>query len=82
MEIVPFSKVKKINVRTDQLLWIKETTHLKIQIRKSEAQVHGQKKTLIQSLEQFHAHIYGVYEKVMTHAMVSLEGVHKSKTFR
>ena len=36
----------------------------------------------MQSLKQFHAHFYQLYEKGMTQAMVSLKGLHMSDTFR
>ena len=42
-------------VRTDQLLWIKEATHTKVHTWESEAEAHGQMKTLAQSLKQPHA---------------------------
>ena len=59
-------KVNKVTVRTDQLLHIKDVIHSKTHIRESEAEVHGQKKTLMQSLKEFHTHFYGVYEKSTT----------------
>ena len=46
-------KVNKMTVRTDQLLRIKEATHLKIHTWESEAKVHHRKKTLLQSLKQY-----------------------------
>ena len=36
-----------MRVRTDQLLSIKEATHLKIHLCESEAWVQGRKKTLV-----------------------------------
>ena len=33
----------------------------------------GRRKTLVQSLKQFHTYFYQLYKKVMTHAMVSLQ---------
>ena len=71
-----------MTIRTKQLLWIKEATHSNIYTWKTEAEVHGQKKTLVQSLKQFHAHFYQLYEKGMTQAMVGLQGVHKSDAFK
>ena len=53
----------KMTVRTDQLLHIKEATHSQIHIRDSETEDHGWKKTLMQSLKQFHVCFYQVYEK-------------------
>ena len=47
-----------MTVRADQLLYIKEATHSKIQTWESEAEVPGQKKTLMQCLKQFHADFY------------------------
>ena len=69
-----FFKVNKMTLRTDQLL--------KIHTWESEVDVHGQKETLIQSLKQFHACFYWWYEKGMTWAMVSLQGLHISNAFR
>ena len=40
------------------------------------------KKTLVQSLKQFHAHFYQLYEKGMTHARVRLQGLHSVDSFR
>ena len=45
-------KVNRMTIQTEQLLWTKETTHSKVYAWESEAGVHGQKKTLIQSLTQ------------------------------
>ena len=64
-------EVSKVTDWTDQLLRIKEATHIKIYYHKHEAEVHGRKKTLAQSLKQFHTCFYWLYKKVMTHAMVS-----------
>ena len=47
-----------------------------------EAEVNGRKKTLVQSLKQFHAHYYWQYKKSMTHTMVSLQGHHLGDAFR
>ena len=59
-------KVNKMAIGTDQLFWIKEATHCQVYPWESEAEVHGQKKTLVQSLKQFHAHFYWLYEKGTT----------------
>ena len=69
-------------VRINQLLQIKEATHSKIHTQESEAEVNGLRKTLMQSLKQFPACFYWLYEKGMTQAMVSLQGLHMSDTFR
>ena len=69
-------EVNKMTLRTDQLLQIKEATHPKIYPCEPKAEVHRRKKTLVQSLAQFHAHFYWLYEKGMTHAMVSLQGLY------
>ena len=61
---------------------MKEATHSKIHIRVSEAKVHGQKKTLVQSLKQFHACFHQVYEKGMTWVMVNIQGLHMSDGFK
>ena len=71
-------EVNKMMVRTDQLLQIKEVTHLKIHPCESKAGVQGRKKTLVQSLKEFHAHFYWLYKK----AMVSLQGLHLGNAFR
>ena len=70
-------KVKRI-LWTDQLLHIKEATDPKknIYLLEHEAKVQGRKKTLVQSLKQFHAHFYWLYKKSMTHAMVCLQGLY------
>ena len=47
-----------------------------------EAEVHWKKKTMVQSLKQFHAHYYWLYEKDMTHVIVSLQGLYSGDTFR
>ena len=68
--------------RTDQLLQIKGGAHLKIHPPELEAGVQGRKKTLVQSLKQFHAHFYQLYKMGTTHAMVSLQGLHLGNAFR
>ena len=67
--------------RTGQLLQIKEATHSKIHPCELEAGVQG-RKTLVLSLKQFHAWFYQLYEKNMTDAMVSLQGLHSGNAFR
>ena len=72
-----------MTVKSDQQLWIKEATSVKnIHSWEHETKVCGRKKTLVQSLKQFHAHFYLLYEKSMTHAMVTLQGLHSGKAFR
>ena len=44
--------------------------------------VQGRKKTLVQSLKQYHAHFYLLYEKGMTSGVVSLQGWHSGNAFR
>ena len=39
-------------------------------------------KTLVLLLKQYHTHYYHVYEKGTTRAMVGLQGLHLSNTFR
>ena len=51
-------EVNRMTIRTEQLLGVKEATHSKVYTWDSEAEAHGQKKTLVQSLKQFHAHFY------------------------
>ena len=75
-------ELNKMIVRTDQLLQINEATHVWILPHEPEAEVHRRKKTLVQSLKQFHAHFYQLYEKGMTHTMVSLQGLHSGNAFR
>ena len=59
-------EVNKMTIRTDQLLQIKEATHLKTHWWESQAKVHGWKKTLMQSLKQFHTCFYQLSEKGTT----------------
>ena len=47
-----------------------------------ETGAQGRKKTLVQSLKQYHAHFYQLYEKGMTCAMASLQGLHVGDVFR
>ena len=75
-------EMHKVMVRTDQLLCIAETTNSKIYIRELEAETHGQAKTLVLSVKQYHAHDYHFYEKGMTRAMVGLQGLNSSNAFR
>ena len=54
-----FFDVSRMTVQTDQLLWIKEVANVKnIYPWGQEANIHGKKKTLLQSLKQFHACYY------------------------
>ena len=72
-------EVNQMTIQTEQLLWIKEATHPKVYTWESQAKVHGQKKTLVQSLKQFHAYFYWLYEKGMTQ---SASKDYMSETFR
>ena len=69
-------------VRTDQLLHIAEAINSKIYTWESEAEAHGQTKTLVLSLKQYHAHYYWLYKKGTTRAMVGLQGLHLGDAFR
>ena len=70
-------KVSGMTVCTDQLMWIKEATHVRnIYPWEHEADISGRKKALVQSLKQFHTHFYQLYEKGMTHTTVVLQGLH------
>ena len=75
-------EVNKMTFRIDQLLPIKEATPSKIHTHEPETEVHGIKKTLVQSLKQFHVHFFWLYEKGMTHAMIDLQGLHSGDAFR
>ena len=82
MEDCSSFEVNKMTTRTNQLLWIKEATSSKIHPCELEAEVYGRKKTLVQLLNQFHAHFYQLYKKGKTPAMVILQGLHLGNTFR
>ena len=69
-------------VRSNQLLWIKEAMHSKIHPSELKSEVQGRKKILVQSLKQFYACFYWLYETDMTLAMVSLQGLHLGDSFR
>ena len=71
----------KMMVRTDQLLHIAAATDSHIYTRDSEAETHGQAKTLVLSLKQYHTHYYYFYKKVMTRSMVDLQGLHLNDAF-
>ena len=69
--------------RQNQLLQIKEATGMKnIYPQEHEADVHRKKKTLVQSLRQFHTYFYWLYEKGTTYAMVSPQGLHLGDALR
>ena len=51
-------EVNRKIIQTEQLLQIKEATHSNLYTQEPEADVHGQKKTLMQSLKQFHTYFY------------------------
>ena len=70
-------------VQTNQLFCIKEATNVKhIYLQEHEAQVQERKKTLVQSLKQFHAHFCQLYKKGMTHVRDSLLGLHSRNALR
>ena len=75
-------EMHNVMVRTDQLLHIAEATNSKIYAQESEAKAHGQMKTLVLSLKQYHTCYYWLYEKRMTTAMVGLQGLHLGDAFR
>ena len=72
----------RMTVRTDQLFCIAAATNSQIYTRDMKAKAHGQAKTLVLSLKQYHAYYYHFHEKGMTRAMVVLQGLHSSDTFR
>ena len=72
----------RMTVRTDQLLHSAMASDSQIYTRDSEAEAHGQAKTLVLSLKQYHTHYYYFYEKGMTRAMAGLQGLHLSNAFR
>ena len=66
----------------NQLLQIKEVANAKnIYPQEHNVKVHD-KKTLVQSMKQFHACCYWLYEKSMACAMVGLQGLHSDEAFR
>ena len=69
-------------VRMDQLLCIKEATNSNVYTWKSEAKAHGQTKTLVLSLKQYHVCYYRLYEMGTTRVIVGLQGLHLSDAFR
>ena len=76
-------EVRGMMVHTDQLPQIKAATN----VRNIYSQDHGvavnrRKKALVQSLKQFHAHYYQLYEKGTTHAMVGLQGCHSGDVLK
>ena len=75
-------EVNKLIVLTNQLLKIKDVTHVKLYPCEHKAKIHGREKTLVQSLKYFHAHFYQLYEKGTTCAMVSLQGLHSGDALR
>ena len=75
-------EMHKMMVRTDHLLHIAEATNLKINIWESEAEAHGQAKTLVLSLKQYHAHYYQLYKMGTTRAMVGFQRLHSGDAFR
>ena len=72
----------KMMVRTEQLLCIAEATNSKIYTRDSQAKAHGWVKSLVLMLKQCHTHYYHFYKNRMTRAMVGLQRLHSSDTFR
>ena len=75
-------KMCKMMVRTDQLLHIAEAISSKVYTWELEAKAHGWMKALVLSLNQYHAHYYGLHKKGMTRAMVHLQGLHLGDVFR
>ena len=76
-------KVSGMMVCTDQLLQIKATTNTRnIYPQEHEADINQWKKGLVQSLKEFHACYYQLYEKGMTHAMVGLQSLHLGNTLK
>ena len=71
----------RMMVRTDQLLCTAVATDSQIYTRDSEAKAHGQAKTLVLLLKQYHAHYYHFYENGMARAMIDLQGLHSSNAF-
>ena len=70
----------RMTVRTDQLLHIAVATGSQIYTRDLEAKAHGQARTLVLSLKQYHTNYF--YEKRMTRVMVGLQGLHSRDAFR
>ena len=57
-------EISGMTVYTNQLLWIKVATNARnIYTREHKTNIDGMKKALVQSLKQFHAHYYWLYEK-------------------
>ena len=75
-------ELHKMMVRTDQLLLITEATNTKVYTCESEARAHGQMKSMVLSLKQYHACVYWLYEKGITRALVGLQGLHSGETFK
>ena len=77
-----FFDMCRMVVRTDQLLCIAAATDSQIYTWDLGGQTHGQVKTLVLLLKQYHTHYYCFYEKGMTRPMVGLKGLHTSSAFR
>ena len=75
-------EMRKVMIRTDQMLCITEATGSKIHTRESEAETHGRVKTLVLLLKQYHAHYYQFYEKGTPGAIVGLQGLHMGNVFQ
>ena len=75
-------EMQRIMARTDQLLHIAEVTNSKIYTQELKAEAHGQMKTLVLSIKQYHIHYYQIYQKGMTRSMVGLQGLHLGNAFR
>ena len=86
-----WSLSRKITPLSKWIEWLSELSNyfgskrpptLKVYTWELEAEVHGWKKPLVQSLKQFHACFYSLYEKGMIWAIVSFQGLHTSDAFR
>ena len=75
--------VSDMTIYTDQLLQVKVATNVgNIYPHEHEANINCQRKTLVQSLKQFHADYYWLYKKGMTCTMVGLLGLHLDNTLK
>ena len=75
-------EMTRMMTRTDQVVCIAKAPGSKIYTRESEVGTSGLAKVFVLSLKQFHAHLYRLYEKGTTRAIVSLQGQHSSDAFK
>ena len=69
--------VSEMMAHTNHLLQIKVANNMgNFYPSEHKADVNGWKKALVQSLKQFHAHYYWLYEKDLNCAMVGLQNLH------